>query len=62
MPKYQGKKDALVAFILNPVKVNPAYPPMPNQGLRPAEAESIATYLLRRVAETPPAPQAAQGK
>jgi cytochrome c len=62
MPKYQGKKDALIAFILNPVKVNPAYPPMPNQGLKPAEAESIATYLLRRTAAVPPPPQSVQGK
>jgi cytochrome c len=47
--KYAGKKPALIAFVLNPVKVNPAYPNMPAQGLRPSEADSIATYLLGRV-------------
>jgi cytochrome c len=47
MPKYEGKKDQLVKFILNPVKVNPDYPAMPNQGLKPDEAEAIADYLLK---------------
>jgi len=46
LPKYRGNKARLVAFVQNPLKVDPAYPPMPNQGLRPAEADSIATYLL----------------
>ena len=50
IPKYQGKKAELVSFILNPRKVNPAYPPMPGQGLKPVEADSIAGYLLRIVA------------
>jgi cytochrome c len=50
VPKYGGKKGDLMAFILNPVKKNPAYPPMPNPGLRPAEADSIATYLLLKIA------------
>jgi cytochrome c len=47
LPKYEGKKDLLVKFILNPVKVNPDYPAMPNQGLKPKEAEAIADYLLK---------------
>ncbi len=46
MPKYEGKKDLLVKFIMNPVKVNPDYPAMPNQGLKPKEAEAVADYLL----------------
>ncbi len=46
LPKYEGNKDQLVKFILNPVKVNPEYPSMPNQGLKPNEAEAIADYLL----------------
>ena len=46
MPKYEGKKDLLVKFILNPVKINPDYPAMPNPGLKPKEAEAIAEYLL----------------
>jgi cytochrome c len=49
IPKYASKKAALVAFVLNPVKVDPAFPSMPAQGLRPAEADSIATYLLMKV-------------
>lgn len=44
--KYVGKEAQLVAFIRNPVKVDPAYPPMPNPGLKPNEAEAVAKYLL----------------
>lgn len=47
LPKYEKDKAKLVSFVLNPVKVNPAFPPMPNQGLKPAEADSIASYILR---------------
>jgi cytochrome c len=46
LPKYVGKESRLVAFIRNPVKVDPAYPPMPNPGLKPNEADAIAKYLL----------------
>lgn len=46
LPKYVGKEAQLIAFIRNPVKVDPAYPPMPNVGLKPAEAEAVAKYLL----------------
>ncbi|MGA9117128.1 MAG: cytochrome c [Bacteroidota bacterium] len=49
LPKYAGRKAELAAFVLNPVKVNPAYPAMPNQGLKPAEADSVAAYLLGRM-------------
>lgn len=49
LPKYESDKAKLVSFVLNPVKVNPAFPPMPNQGLKPAEADSIASYILRMV-------------
>ena len=49
IPKYGGDKAKLIRFVLNPVKVDPAFPPMPNQGLKPAEADSIATYLLSKV-------------
>jgi len=50
IPKYQGKKADLVSFILHPAKMNPDYPPMQNPGLRPAEADSVASYILQRVA------------
>jgi cytochrome c len=53
IPKYSGDKAKLVAFVLNPVKVDPAYPPMPNQGLKPAEADSIATFLLAKYGAPP---------
>jgi cytochrome c len=46
LPKYEGKKAELVSFIMNPVKKNPDYPAMPNQGLKPKEAEAVADYLL----------------
>lgn len=49
IPKYEGKKEALVTFILNPVKINPEYPNMPNQGLKTAEADSIASFLLSKM-------------
>jgi len=47
LPKYEGKKDQLIAFIRNPLKIDPAYPPMPNPGLKPFEADSVAAYLLQ---------------
>lgn len=53
LAKYRGKKGDLVRFVLNPQKVDPAYPVMPNQGLRPAEGDSIATYLLARIGGAP---------
>ncbi|NWF88920.1 MAG: c-type cytochrome [Ignavibacteriaceae bacterium] len=46
--KYEGKMDQLVAFIRNPVKIDPAYPPMPNQGLTPTEARNIADYIMNQ--------------
>jgi cytochrome c len=46
LPKYVGKEQQLIAFIRNPVKVNPEYPPMPNPGLKPNEAEAVAKYLI----------------
>ncbi|MDP2363478.1 MAG: c-type cytochrome [Ignavibacteria bacterium] len=51
LPKYVGKQAQLVAFIRNPIKVNPAYPPMPNPGLKPQEAEAVAKYLLDEFAK-----------
>ena len=49
IPKYAGSKEKIMAFVLNPVKMNPAFPPMPNQGLKPAEADSIVSYVLRKL-------------
>lgn len=49
LPKYNGDVDALAGFIRNPVKVDPAFPPMPNQGLKPNEAKAIAVYLFEKL-------------
>lgn len=49
LPKYSGRKADLIRFVLNPQKIDPAFPPMPSQGLKPAEADSIATYLMKKV-------------
>ncbi len=46
LPKYLDNPEALAKFILNPTKIDPAFPPMPSQGLRPREAEAIAKYML----------------
>jgi len=46
LPKYEGHIDQLIGFIRNPVKKNPGYPPMPNPGLTPVEADSIAHYIM----------------
>ncbi|RMF55336.1 MAG: hypothetical protein D6748_15335 [Calditrichaeota bacterium] len=51
LPKYQGDIEKLSQFILNPVKVNPNLPMMPNQGLKPVEAKSAAMFLLKRYEE-----------
>ncbi|MBK8946784.1 MAG: cytochrome c [Ignavibacteriae bacterium] len=47
LPKYDGKRAELVDFILNPRKVNPDFTAMPNQGLKPKEAEAIAEYIVK---------------
>ena len=51
LPKYAGKEAQLIAFIRNPIKVDPSYPPMPNPGLKPKEAEAVAKYLLETYSE-----------
>jgi cytochrome c len=47
LPKYENDRAALVAFVSNPVKKDPAFPPMPNQGLKPAEVDSITAYIMQ---------------
>jgi cytochrome c551/c552 len=51
LPKYRGQPDKLTAFILNPVKVDPAFPSMPAPGLSRREAGAVAEYLLKRLEE-----------
>jgi cytochrome c len=59
IPKYAGRRAQLISFVLNPIKVDPAYPNMPNQGLRPAEADSIVTFLLSKFVPAASTPAAA---
>lgn len=49
VPKYFGKEDLFIAFIKNPTKVDPNFPPMPNPGLKPAEVKAVADYVLEQV-------------
>lgn len=51
LPKYAGNKSKLIGYITNPIKVNPAYPAMPAQGLKPKEAEEVAKYMLELFAK-----------
>ncbi|MBK7106448.1 MAG: cytochrome c [Ignavibacteriae bacterium] len=51
LPKYDGKRVELIDFILNPRKVNPEFTAMPNQGLKPKEAEAIADYIVKMYKE-----------
>lgn len=46
LPNFVGKMDSLEDFIMNPRQVVPGYPPMPSQGLKPAEAKAIAEYIM----------------
>ncbi len=47
LKKYENRKEDMVKFILNPVKVDPNYPPMPNQGLKPNEAKAVVDYMFK---------------
>ncbi len=49
VPKYNGDIKKLSGFILNPTKMSPDYPPMPNPGLKPKEADAVAQYLIDQV-------------
>jgi len=49
VPKYFGKEKELIAFIKNPTKIDPNYPPMPNPGLKPNEVKAVADYVLEQV-------------
>ena len=46
LPKYEKDRPKLLSFVMNPQKMNPLFPPMPNQGLKPAEVDSIAAYIM----------------
>jgi cytochrome c len=49
VPKYNGDVKKLSEFIFNPVKINPDYPSMPNQGLKKKEADAMAQWLIEKI-------------
>jgi cytochrome c len=49
VPKYNGDVQKLAAYIFNPQKIDPNYPPMPNQGLKKKEATAMAQWLINKV-------------
>lgn len=49
VPKYSGDVKKLASYIYSPQKINPQYPPMPNQGLKQKEAEAMAKWLIEKV-------------
>ncbi len=49
VPKYAGDVKKLAEFIYNPQKIDPAFPPMPNQGLKQKEADVMAQWLIKKV-------------
>ncbi|MFA7360372.1 MAG: c-type cytochrome [Candidatus Kapaibacterium sp.] len=49
VPKYSGDLKKLASYIYSPVKIDPSYPAMPNQGLKMKEAEAVAKYLMDNV-------------
>ncbi|MCX7877362.1 MAG: hypothetical protein N2510_01835 [Ignavibacteria bacterium] len=51
VPKYNGDVQKLAEFIYNPQKIDPAYPPMPNQGLKKKEASAMAQWLIEKVSK-----------
>ena len=48
LPKYEGKEDALKAFLKSPSPQNPKeFPaPMPNLGLKDEEINAVVHYML----------------
>jgi cytochrome c551/c552 len=49
LPKYRSNAEALKGFLLNPAKMDPAYPPMPNPGLTKSQTNAVAEYVLNKV-------------
>jgi len=44
--KYKTDREAMVAFVNNPKKVNPDYPVMPKPPVSPSEIDMVVDYLL----------------
>ncbi len=51
IPKYNGDAQKLAEFIFNPQKIDPNFPPMPNQGLKKKEANAMAQWLIDQVSK-----------
>ncbi len=51
LPGYAGNLEGLKAFIRDPQKRNPDYPPMPKLGLAEEEIDAVARYLLRTIGD-----------
>ncbi len=49
LPKYLDDIEALHTFVRDPVKIDPDYPIMPNQGLNEREVQSVCSYLLQEL-------------
>jgi cytochrome c len=49
LPKYAGDVAKLKAFLANPTKINPDFPPMPNPGLTSAQIDAVAPYVLEQL-------------
>jgi len=48
IPKYKNREE-LKAFIKNPVKKNPEFPPMPPPPITDEEMDAVSEYLMERV-------------
>jgi len=46
LPQFENNMSGLEDFIAHPRKINPAYPQMPDQGLKPKEVKAIAKYIM----------------
>ncbi len=51
LPKYKDDFETLKAYVKNPSKKNPEYPPMPSLGLSDTDVEAVATYVLEQLEE-----------
>ncbi|MDQ1266207.1 MAG: cytochrome c, partial [Bacteroidota bacterium] len=47
LEKYKDNKAGMVNFILHPKKVRPDFPAMPDQGLKPKEAQAVVDFMFK---------------
>ncbi|MCK5713517.1 MAG: cytochrome c, partial [Hyphomicrobiaceae bacterium] len=53
LPKYKDNIEEQKAYIKNPSKKNPDFPPMPSPGLSDSDVEAIAGYVLEQLEQPP---------